>query len=193
MALPDFQHVETVDLVVPLSVDEVRERLRSTTNLTWMGGGTFQGWVGKDRFRLRLRKVQRRNLRPTLIGALEALPDGRTRIRGECALPWWAKHLGRASVIGALVGGLGVAGTAIGVGHAELGAYYWLLLAAAAWMPVVAVLLPGWLVVDAVEERAQVPEALAGLFAAAPPPLEREPLKDADRAPRARQRDRESP
>lgn len=191
MALVDWTKTETIDVVVPLPPDAVRERLAAATNLTWIGGGTFQGTVGNGTFHLRLRKVQRRNLRPTLTGTFEAVPGG-TRIRGECALPWWARPLGRATVVGAALGALGLLTTPLLAPDLEpaLWAFWGFGLV---MMPVVAVGIPGWLVSSAAEERTAVPAAVRALFGAtAPEPQEalaREPAAEADRERRPRDRE----
>ena len=163
----DVHDVEATELFVPLPLDEVRQRLASATSRPLLPHptATFRGTVADGAFDLQLNRLRRHNLRPRLKGTLEAVPGG-TRIHATATAPAWARPLGRGLVLLSLAMGAGIGGTLLLGGQpADMpNTTYWMLLGASAWMPVVAVALPGLLVNESVAERGLVIGALHGLF-----------------------------
>lgn len=170
---------EPFDVVVPLSPDQVAEQLRAQTSqvpFSSMVPGRFWAAIEGDEIMLRKRSGKN-NLRPVLTARMEAVPGG-TRIHGHVQLPTYARAVGRFASVLPLVLGAGFAGVALSQGQAALGATeFWMFLAMAGVMPLVAWMLPGRLVSKAQDEKPELIERLHVLLQATPP----EPVQDATR------------
>jgi hypothetical protein len=163
--LYDLKAEERVERVLPAPPEAVVAFLREHTSPNPLKRATFVGQVRPGSFSLLRRVWSRRNIRPRLVGTLEAVPGG-TRLVATCALPWWATLLGRGLGIYAALFGLAwlAMGAAItGVPDNPLliaGALFMALI----WLPLTGVFLSGYIVSQAVAERSATPEALAALL-----------------------------
>lgn len=186
----DVRAAEEIEIFVPLPPEEVEARLASATGRIPGSLGTtmFWGTVGGGRFHLRLRRFGKRNLRPALTGTVQAAPGGSV-IRAVAASPDWARPLGRAVTVAALglSAATGVIGITGGMGGTMPAAMSGLMLVGSAVAAGWAIALPGWLVVEASEERGLLLDAVRAQFpeaAAAASELTRERVAEAPQAAR---------
>jgi len=175
---------EPFDVVVPLSPDQVAEQLRAqTSSVPFSSVVPGRYWAAVDGDEVMLRKKSgKNNLRPVLTARTEAVPGG-TRIHGHVQLSTYARALGRFATVLPLVLGAGFAGVALTQGQAQLGATeFWMFLAMAGVMPLVAWMLPGRLVSKATQEKPELIEQLDSM-------LKQPAAAEQDRVERVSERD----
>lgn len=189
----DLDEVVPFDILVEADPAAVEAHLASQTIRLAPPGTThqaFRGRVHDGSFELLLNRFDRRNLRPTLRGRIEATQGG-ARVVGGAALPSWAKWVGRgATVLTLAIAAVHVlAGLLFGRPEDMAEGVFWLWgFVAVIWMPIVSVILPGILVSQAVAERERAPEVLREVLARLPTPVGVDVLRSGAReAARARQ------
>ncbi|MCB9793763.1 MAG: hypothetical protein H6741_13675 [Alphaproteobacteria bacterium] len=153
----ELDRVDTLDMVVALSPEAVAEQVSAALpavpapgRRTYRLRRTAEGFVVR-------RSFTRNGLRPALTVTLEPSAGG-TRVQGVAALPSYARPLGRlVSVASVLMGAVMALALATQGQPADMPQeMWWFFWAAAAWMPVVGVLLPGMLVNQSLSQRAEL-------------------------------------
>lgn len=160
----DLNKVESLDLFVPAPPKDVEDFLASQVSRIPLKGH-FTGSIANGRISVLRKAMAKRNMRPYLEGRLEPVPGG-TRVVATCALPRWARFMGRGVAIYAAA--LGLLWLGMGAAISGVPDSPWILLGALfmalVWLPFVGVIISGSIVAQGVAEREATPQSMARLL-----------------------------
>ena len=160
----DLKKVESLDLFVPAPPKDVQDFLASQVSVVPLKGH-FTGSIANGRMSVLRKAVAKRNMRPYLEGRLEPVAGG-TRVVATCALPRWARFMGRGVAIYAAA--LGLLWLGMGAAMSGVPDNPWILLGALfmalVWLPFTGVVISGGIVAQGVAEREATPQLMARLL-----------------------------
>jgi len=175
--LPQLDKVESSVRVVSASVSEVEQAIRDATSryTVLLPANPFAAEVSDGQVRM-VKREGRNPMRAEMRATLEAVAGG-TRITAHAGLPPYARWVGRAAALAALLVGVVQLAwlTLAGRPQDMPQMMYFAMLASAVWMPMVAWIIPGMLVNRSVAQRSELLEHLDSAIA----PLGRLPMQEA--------------